>query len=49
MRRKEREEGVQDGLQQGKREIARSLLAKGLDHAFVAETTGLTIEELAQL
>jgi hypothetical protein len=49
MRRKE----WADGLEQGKRarnlEIARNLLAKGLDHAFIAETTGLSIDDIAAL
>jgi predicted transposase/invertase (TIGR01784 family) len=42
-----------DGEQQGKQnkalEIARNLLAKGVDPALVADTTGLSIEELTTL
>jgi len=45
MRRKEWEEG----RMAEKQEIARNLLAKGLDHAFIAETTGLSIDELESL
>jgi predicted transposase/invertase (TIGR01784 family) len=53
MRRKEWEDGLQQGLQTGqiaeKHKIARNLLAKGFDHAVVAETTCLSIEELESL
>ncbi|OAD19665.1 hypothetical protein THIOM_004688 [Candidatus Thiomargarita nelsonii] len=49
MRRKEWEDGLQIGRIAEKQKIARSLLAKGLDHAFIAETTGLSIDELESL
>jgi predicted transposase/invertase (TIGR01784 family) len=41
--------GLQKGLLQGRQEIARAMLAKGLDHALVAEVTGLSDDELAAL
>ena len=49
MRHKERKEGQEDGRLAEKREIARNLLAKGIDLAIVAETTALSPEELATL
>ena len=53
MRRKEWEDGLQQGLQKGLQagqiKIARNLLAKGLDLTFIAETTGLSIDELESL
>ena len=45
MRRKEWEEG----LKTGQIKIARNLLAKGLELTFIAETTGLSIDELESL
>jgi len=48
-----KEEGIQIGKAEGEAkrnlEIARTLLAKGLDVKFVAETTGLSLEALAKL
>lgn len=53
LEQKGREEGLQEGLKQGKREafmeIARSMLAKGLDRTMVIQLTGLSEEELAQI
>ena len=46
---KGREEGRQEGRQIRNREIARSMLAKGLDLAVIAETTGLAEAEIACL
>ena len=46
---KGREEGRQEGRQIRNREIARSMLAKGLDLAVIAETTGLAEAEIASL
>ncbi|MEK8016485.1 MAG: hypothetical protein VSS75_006415 [Candidatus Parabeggiatoa sp.] len=45
MRRNE----FQQGKQARNIEIARNLLAKGLDFAFIAETTGLSIDEIESL
>ena len=51
--RKGREEGIQIGKAEGEAkrnlEIARTLLAKGLDVKFVAETTGLSMQDLAKI
>jgi len=53
LEQKGREEGLQEGLKQGKREafmeIARSMLAKGLDRTMVIQLTGFSEEELAQI
>jgi len=49
MRRKEWEDGLQIGRIAEKKEIAGNLLAKGLDLTFIAETTGLSIDELESL
>ena len=43
------EEGLEKGATQSKAEIARALLAKGIDSAIVQECTGLTPEEVAAL
>ena len=41
---------LKDGLDQiEKQEIARNLLAKGIEPMIVAEATGLSLEELAFL
>ena len=45
MRRNE----FQQGKQARNIEIARNLLAKGLDFAFIAETTGLSIDDIESL
>ena len=48
-----RNEGMQQGMQQGIRqnshEIAKKLILKGLDEEFIAETTGLRVEEIRKL
>jgi predicted transposase/invertase (TIGR01784 family) len=50
---KARKEGMEKGKEEGrfaeKQEIARSLLAKGIEPAVVAETTGLSPDDLAAL
>jgi len=43
------QQGIQTGEQQKTLEIARNLLAKGLVPALVADTTGLSMDELATL
>ena len=47
------EEGHAQGLEEGRREekilIARNLLTKGLPLVFIAETTGLSLEEIQKL
>jgi predicted transposase/invertase (TIGR01784 family) len=40
--RLQREEGLQEGEQKGKIEVARAMLARGLDPTLVAELTGLS-------
>lgn len=49
MRNKEWANGLEQGKQARNLEIARNLLAKGLDIAFIAETTELSIDELESL
>jgi predicted transposase/invertase (TIGR01784 family) len=44
-----REEGRQEGMMQAKIEVARAMLAQGIDRATVAQVTGLSVEELAGL
>ncbi len=39
-------EGKTEGKVEGKAEIARNMLQKGLDIAFIAEVTGMTVEEI---
>jgi predicted transposase/invertase (TIGR01784 family) len=41
--------GIEKGKLEGKLEIAKNLLAKGLDEQFVSETTGLTIQDIKKL
>ena len=43
------QQGIQTGEQQKTLEIARNLLAKGLDPALVADATGISIDELAAI
>ncbi len=43
------QEGLQEGIQQEKRETARKMLAKGYDLAEVAELTGLSPDQFANL
>ena len=39
----------EEGIKQGKEEIARNMLKKGLDISLVSEISGLTIEEIQEL
>ena len=43
------EKGIEKGAAQSKAEIARAMLAEGLDVAIIAKCTGLTAEEVAAL
>ncbi|MDR0596106.1 MAG: Rpn family recombination-promoting nuclease/putative transposase [Clostridiales Family XIII bacterium] len=43
------EKGIEKGLAKGQYEIARRMLAKGLDKALIGELTGLSEEELSEL
>ena len=45
---KGRNEGRSEGIKQGKFEVARTMLQKGLDDKMIMEMTGLNDEELAQ-
>ena len=46
---KGREEGMEKGMSQRSLEIARKMLAKGMDEASVMDMTGLTAEEIKLL
>ena len=48
-RRVGREEGLNEGIKEGKREIADNMLKKGFSLSQVAELTGLTEEEIRKL
>lgn len=43
------EKGMKKGLEQRSLEIARKMLAKGMDAASVMEITGLSAEQMQQL
>ena len=43
------EQGLEKGMKNGKIEIARKMLAKGMDEATVMDMTGLTAEEIKQM
>lgn len=42
-------QGLEQGLEKGKKETAKNLLNKGLDIEFVSEVTGLSIDEIKML
>ena len=42
-------QGLEKGMKNGKIEIARKMLAKGMDEARVMDMTGLTAEEIKQM
>ncbi|PRP68762.1 hypothetical protein BUE93_20570 [Chromobacterium amazonense] len=44
-----RQEGRQEGLREGALQIARLMLAKGMDRQAIQELTGLSEQELSQL
>ena len=46
---KGKEEGKEEGMNQRSLEIARKMLAKGMDEAMVMDMTGLTAEEIKQM
>ena len=46
---KGRAEGIEEGMSQRSLEIARKMLAKGMDEASVMDMTGLTAEEIKLL
>ena len=46
---KGREEGREEGMNQRSLEIARKMLAKGMDEASIMDMTGLTAEEIKLL
>ncbi len=43
------EEGRAEGLEEGKKEVARSLKSLGIPPATIAQSTGLTAEEIEKL
>ena len=42
-------QGLEKGMKNGKIEIARKMLAQGMDEAMVMDMTGLTAEEIKQM
>ena len=46
---KGRAEGIEEGMSQRSLEIARKMLAKGMDEASIMDMTGLTAEEIKML
>ena len=46
---KGRAEGMEEGMSQRSLEIARKMLAQGMDEAMVMDLTGLTAEEIKQM
>ena len=46
---KGRAEGKEEGMNQRSLEIARKMLAQGIDEAMVMDMTGLTVEEIKQM
>ncbi len=46
-RREER--GRQEGIQQGIQEIAKKMLAKGMEIGTICDLTGLTLDQVEQL
>ena len=46
---KARQEGLEQGIAQGKEQVARNLLSKGMDMADVQEATGLSPERVEEL
>ena len=46
---KDRAEGKEEGMNQRSLEIARKMLAQGMDEAMVMDMTGLTAEEIKQM
>ncbi|MFZ1835928.1 MAG: hypothetical protein WAU22_04740, partial [Segatella copri] len=46
---KGRAEGIEEGMNQRSLEIARKMLAKGMDEASIMDMTGLTAEEIKLL
>ena len=43
------QKGMEKGMKNGKIEIARKMLAQGIDEAMVMDLTGLTAEEIKQM
>ena len=46
---KGRTEGIEEGMNQRSLEIAKKMLAKGMDEASIMDMTGLTAEEIKRL
>ena len=44
-----KEEGREEGIAEGKEEVARSMKLKGLDFNLIADCTGLSIEQIENL
>ena len=43
------QKGIQEGLQKGKFEVAKQLLREGVEIAFIAKMTGLSLDKLKLL
>lgn len=43
------ERGIEQGIEQGKKDIARRMLERGYEVRDIAELTGLSIEEISLL
>jgi predicted transposase/invertase (TIGR01784 family) len=43
------QQGIQQGIQQEKLEIAKNMLAQGLDSTLIAQVTGLSLEVIKNL
>ncbi len=44
-----RKEGIQEGKFAAMQDVAKAMLAKGLDNSMIMEITGLSADELQQL
>ena len=47
--KKGRDEGLRQGLEQGKLSVAKNMKLKGFDIALIADVTGLNAEEISKL
>ena len=45
----ERAEGREEGLAQGRAEVAKAMLADGLDSSIVSKYSGLSVEQVEEL
>jgi predicted transposase/invertase (TIGR01784 family) len=45
----EREEGLEEGIERGREEVAKNALTKGVSVEFISEITGLSTETIQSL